>query len=204
MIQATDAPALSPAADLGNLVLRVGLNLGLATIIILFIYNRRYRNRDYVFTYYVLNLITFSLCFLLGKVPAHLGLGLALFGVFGILRYRTEQIAIRDLTYFFIVIGMGVLNGVASKTVGLTELMVINGLIVGVTAILELASFKERDDAIEIHYDQLELLRPGNEPRLHSDLRNRTGLAVQRVKVRTFDLLRDSAEITVFYRERPE
>ncbi len=200
MNHVTGHVGITEQTELANLLLRLGLDLGLASVVILLIYHRLYRNRDYVFAYYVLNLVTFSLCFLLGKVPSHLGLGLALFGVFGILRYRTELIAIRDLTYFFIVIGIGVLNGVASRTVGVVELLVIDGLIVAVTGILEVAPSRDRLHPIDMDYDRLELLRPGNEGQLHADLEARTGLTVRRVAVRRYDLLRDSAEVTVFHR----
>lgn len=200
MNHVTGHVGITEQTELANLLLRLGLDLGLASVVILLIYHRLYRNRDYVFAYYVLNLVTFSLCFLLGKVPSQLGLGLALFGVFGILRYRTELIAIRDLTYFFIVIGIGVLNGVASRTVGVVELLVIDGLIVAVTGILEVAPSRDRLHPIDMDYDRLELLRPGNEGQLHADLEARTGLTVRRVAVRRYDLLRDSAEVTVFHR----
>jgi len=188
------------SSEIGLLVGRLTLDLVLATVVIRLIYHRLYRNRDYVFTYYVLNLITFCLCFLLGRGSVHLGLGLALFGVFGILRYRTEQIEIRDLTYFFIVIGLGVLNGVANETVPFADLLVIDGVIVATTALLERGSYPGGEDATKMFYDQLELLRPGNEERLLADLNARTGLAVHRVEVKHLDLLRDSAEITVFSR----
>jgi hypothetical protein len=186
------------SSTVGHLVARLTLDLVLATVVIRLIYNRLYRDRDYVFTYYVLNVITFCLCFLLSRVSAQLGLGLALFGVFGILRYRTEQIGIRDLTYFFIVIGLGVLNGVANETVPFTELLVIDGVIVTTTALLERGSYRGGEDSRETFYDQLELLRPGNEEKLYADLSARTGLAVHRVEVKRLDLLRDAAEITVF------
>ena len=111
-------------SDLGNLLSRLVLDVVCATLVIRLIYFRRYKNREYVFTYYAFNVITFCLCLVLSKVPTQFGLGLALFGVFGILRYRTEQVRIRDLTYLFIVIGLGVLNGVANGHVSLPELLV--------------------------------------------------------------------------------
>lgn len=189
-------------ADLGTLLFRLGVDLAFVSIVIHAIYRRHYHDRDYVFTYWVFNVITFCLCYVLGKVPSQLGLGLALFGVFGILRYRTAQIGIRDLTYLFIVIGIGVLNGVVTGSFSLAELLVLNGIIVTTIALLERSSSPRPEGSTMMIYDQLELLRPDNRERLLADLRARTGLTVTRVAVSRYDLLRDAAEITI-YHERP-
>ena len=186
--------------DLGSLFARLLLDLACATVVIRFIYYRLYRNREYVFTYYLFNLITFCLCLVLRKIPTHIGLALALFGVFGILRYRTEQIRIRDLTYLFIVIGIGVLNAFAGGPVSVAELLLVNGIILAVTALLELGVSRSVERSTVMVYDQLDLLRPGNEARLLEDIAAKTGLAAVRVEVNRFDLLRDSAEITITYR----
>ena len=132
--------------------------------------------------------------------PHFRGLALALFGVFGILRYRTEQIRIRDLTYLFIVIGIGVLNAFAGGPVSVAELLLVNGIILAVTALLELGVSRSVERSTVMVYDQLDLLRPGNEARLLEDIAAKTGLAAVRVEVNRFDLLRDSAEITITYR----
>jgi uncharacterized protein DUF4956 len=194
------ADALVDWSGLVRLLSRLAVNLAFAGAVIRLIYYRLYRNREYVFTYYLFNVITFCLCLLLRKVSSPLGLALALFGVFGILRYRTEQIRIRDLTYLFIVIGLGVLNAFGDRTVSVAELLVVNGVIVGMTAALELGSSRQNERSTPLLYDQLELLRPGNEANLLSDLSAKLGLAVVRVEVNQFDLLRDAADITVFYR----
>ena len=193
--------ALIDGADLGSLLLRLGVNLLFAWIVIQLIYYRLYRNRDYVFTYYLFNVITFSLCLLLARGPTQFGLALALFGVFGILRYRTEQIRIRDLTYLFVVIAIGVLNGVAGHRVPAVELVAIDTVIVGMTALLEMGPWGAGERSLLMFYDQLELLRPGNEAKLAADIQAKTGHRVLRVEIQRVDLLRDAAEITVFHRE---
>jgi hypothetical protein len=189
--------------DFAKLVSRFGMDLAFASIVIFFVYYRLYRNREFVFTYYVFNIITFSLCVLLRKVPMELGFALGLFAVFGILRYRTEEIRMRDLTYLFIVIGLGILNAVANKKVSLLELVTVNVVIVGVTAALELHSSNQRSGSTPMLYDNLSLLRPGERAALLADLSARTGFDVVRVQVHRIDLLRDAAEITVFY-QRPK
>jgi hypothetical protein len=185
--------------DFYKLLSRFGLDLVFASIVVFFVYYRLYRNREFVFTYYVFNIITFSLCVLLRKVPMELGFALGLFAVFGILRYRTEEIRMRDLTYLFIVIGLGILNAVANKKVSLAELLVVNVVIVGATAALELHSSNRRHGSTPMLYDNLSLLRPGEQKALLADLSARTGFDVTRVQVHRIDLLRDAAEITVVY-----
>ena len=107
--------------DFAKLVSRFALDLFFASIVIFGVYYRLYRSREFVFTYFIFNVITFSLCVLLRKVPMELGFALGLFAVFGILRYRTEEIRMRDLTYLFIVIGLGILNAVANKKISLID-----------------------------------------------------------------------------------
>jgi hypothetical protein len=186
--------------DFMRLLTRMAVDLGFASIVILLVYYRLYRNREFVFTYYVFNLITFAMCVLLRKVPMELGFALGLFAVFGILRYRTEEIRMRDLTYMFIMIGLGILNGVANKKVSTAELLLVNGVIVGITAVLELPATARRHGSTPMLYDNLALLRPDARLQLLADLTKRTGLDVVRVSVHRIDFLRDAAEITVFYR----
>lgn len=186
--------------DLGKLLSRLALDLAFATVVIR-IYYSLYRNREYVFTYYLFNVITFCLCFVLRKVSTHIGLALALFGVFGILRYRTEQIRIRDLTYLFIVIGIGVLNAFADHGVSVAELLAVDVGIVTITAVLELGGRGKSERSTPMWYDQLDLLRPGNEEGLITDIGAKTGLTVTRVEINRVDLLRDAADITVFHRD---
>lgn len=185
--------------DLARLLLRLGLDLGFTTVVVLFVYYRLYRNREMVFTYYVFNIITYALCVLLRRVPMDMGFALGLFAVFGILRYRTEEIRMRDLTYLFIVLGLGILNGVATTNVSFAELLVVNVAIVAATAILELSARARGHGSTPILYDNLPLLAPGKEAALLADLTARTGFAVFRVQVHRVDLLRDAAEITAFH-----
>lgn len=192
--------------DFLRLVTRLSLDLSFVALVVLLVYYRLYKNREFVFTYFVFNLITFSMCVLLRKVPMELGFALGLFAVFGILRYRTEEIRMRDLTYLFIMIGLGIINGVANKKVSTAELLLVNTAIVGLTALLELPHSARRYGATPMLYDNLRLLQPQHRAELVADLQARTGLDVMRVQVHRIDMLRDAAEITVFYRgaSRPE
>jgi hypothetical protein len=186
--------------DFFKLLSRLAVDLAFTWLIVGRIYARLYpQKRDFIFTYYVFNLITFSLCILLRKVPMELGFALGLFAVFGILRYRTEPIRLRDLTYMFIVIGIAILNALANKKISFAELIVVDLAIVAATARIELAPRRCADGQVPVLYDNLALLQPGLEPQLHADLARRTGLPIARVQIHKIDLLRDAAELTAFF-----
>ncbi len=191
---------LFDAEDFAKLCARLGLDLLITSIVVVWVYYRRYKNRELVFTFYVLNVITFTVCALLRKTPMDMGFALGLFGIFGILRFRTEAIRTRDLTYLFIVLGIAILNAVANKKISLSELLLVDLVIVAVVAVLELPGAAHRTSSTPILYDRLELLRPDQQAALLEDLRARTGLNVVLVEVGAIDLLRDAAEITVHYR----
>jgi hypothetical protein len=186
--------------DWYKLLSRLGLDLVFTSLVVIWVYYRMYKNRDYLFTYYIFNVITFSMCVLLRKVPMELGFALGLFAVFGILRYRTEEIRMRDLTYMFIVIGIGIINAVANKKVSFVELITVNGVIVATTALIELHPHGKTHGQTPLLYDNLSLLQPGKDAELLADLSSRTGFDVVRVQVHRIDLLRDAAEITIFYK----
>lgn len=186
-------------AELVRLLGRLAINLFFASVVIRAVYFRLYRDHTFVFTYYAFNIITFSMCLLLTNVRIELGFALGLFAVFGILRYRTEAVRIRDQTYLFIVIGLGILNAVANERVGLPELLLVNSVIAGMTLLLELSPASRSVQSTVMFYDNLEYLKPGCETELFCDLITRTGLRVVRVNVRNVDMLRDAAEIEVFY-----
>jgi len=187
--------------DFSKLLARLGLDLVFTTLIVAFVYYRLYRNREFLFTYYVFNVITYAVCVLLRKVPMDMGFALGLFAVFGILRYRTEEIRMRDLTYLFIVLGVAILNGVSNKKVSFVELLAVNVAIVAVTSVLELSARARGHGSTPVLYDKLELLAPGKEEALHKDLTARIGLPVFRVQLHRVDLLRDAAEVTAYYRD---
>jgi len=184
------------------LAARLALDLAMAAVVLHAVYFRLYRRHEHVFTCYLFNVVTLCLCVLLRKGPAELGFALTLFGVFGILRYRTEQIRSRDLTYLFIVIGLGIVNGASGPEVSLAEVLVVNGVVVGLTVFLELGLRGNPEHATPMCYDRLDLLRPGHEAALVADVAARTGLVVTRVETERFDMLRDAAEVTVFARAR--
>jgi hypothetical protein len=193
------AVAISLSGSAVMLLARLGLNMLFTAVVVRLVYYRLYRNRDYVFTYFLINLVTFSLAYLLSNVPIELGFALGLFAVFGILRYRTEAIRVRNLTYLFVVIGIALLNALANGGITLAELLIANAVIVGTVAVLEAAPFSGREESRVVQYDRLDLLDPVATAELLADLRKRTHLPVERFEIGDLDLLRDSALITIHW-----
>jgi hypothetical protein len=192
--------ALTPTTDaMAMLLARFGLDILFAVVVVRLIYYRLYRNRDYVFTYFLINLVTFSLAYLLSKVTIGMGFALGLFAVFGILRYRTEAIRVRNLTYLFVVIGIALLNALVDGGITLVELSIANLVIAGTVAALEWAPFSGREESRIVQYDRLDLLSPTATAELLADLRRRTYLPVERCEIGDVDLLRDSAFVTIYW-----
>ncbi len=186
--------------DFGKLAARMVINVICASLVIRRHSTDRARS-DYRLTYYLFNIITFSLCFLLRKVPIELGFALGLFAVFGILRYRTEPISVRDLTYLFAVIGLAIVNAVTNKKVSLAELMLVNMVIVGATILLQASRHGGELKSYVLIYDNLDVLQQDDPVALREDVEARTGMAVERVEITKVDLLRDTATLTVRRRE---
>ena len=193
------APLLPDITSLTALATRLVINLLFTSIVVRIAYTRLSQHREYLFTFLLVNVVTFSIAFLLSRSTVGLGLALGLFAVFGILRYRTEAIQVRHLTYLFVVIGLALLNALANGVISIAELLIVNGTIVGTVAILESTAFSGREEARRILYDRLDLLDPARSAELMKDIRTRTNLPATRCEIGDVDLMRDSAEITVYY-----
>jgi len=189
-------------ADWARMMCRLGVDLFFMGIIVGFVFWRLYRNREHMFTLFILNLITFSMCILLRKVPVDLGFALGLFAVFGILRYRTEPVRIRDLTYLFIVIGLGIINGIANKKISAIELLTVNSVVAITTILIELVPSNRLARSMPMLYDNLSLLHAGKYADLLADMKQRTGLQVTKVELVRIDLVRDAAEVVITYEQQ--
>ncbi|MFO0648310.1 MAG: DUF4956 domain-containing protein [Polyangiales bacterium] len=191
------------ADALAKLAPRLALDLACAYILVQGIYVRLYPRREYAFTYWLLNLITFAVAYTLSGVRVEMGLSLGLFAVFGILRYRTEAMRIRDLTYLFVIIGLAILNGVAHHAEGIIRVVLIDAAVLTVVAALELGHWGSREDTVVVRYDRLELLQADQRAALLADLSKRIGAPCERAVVEHVDLMHDSAELVVTYRAAP-
>lgn len=128
-----------------------------------------------------------------------MGFALGLFAVFGILRYRTEAIPIRQMTYLFIVIGISMINALSNKSVSIFEVLFTNGLITLITYLIDRLWFQTIEEKKNIVYEKIELIKPENKQELIEDLKERTGLPIHEVKVEKIDFLRDTAAVTIYY-----
>ena len=190
---------LYDSKDLVKLLFKFSVDLLFLIIIVRVIYYRIKDEKDYVFTFFMFNILTFFICFLLRKVPMEMGFALGLFAVFGILRYRTEAIPIRQMTYLFIVIGLSMINSLANKSISWLEILLANGIITVITYLIDRVWFSTIEQTKTILYEKIELIKPENEQELIEDLIKRTGLQIVAVKVDKVDFLRDTAQIKIYY-----
>jgi hypothetical protein len=184
--------------------IRLGINLFFVILLIRFIYYRIYKNTELLFTYIVFNLVIFFICFLLNKVELSMGAALGLFAVFSMLRYRTEGISIKDMTYLFLVIAMGLISAVtkikdAEDFYEYLFIFGINGVLVLVTWLLESNWLVKSEMVKTIYYEKIELVHQSRNLELIEDLKKRTGLPIHRIEVNKIDFLRDTAIIKIYF-----
>ena len=191
---------LYDSKDVVKLLFKFSIDLIFLFIIVRLIYYRIRDEKDYVFTFFMFNILTFFICFLLRKVPIEMGFALGLFAVFGILRYRTEAIPIRQMTYLFIVIGLSMINSLANKSISWLEILLANTIITIITYLIDRVWFSKIEQTKSILYEKIDLIKPENEQELIKDLTLRTGLEIKSVKIEKVDFLRDTAQITIYYK----
>ncbi len=185
--------------DFYTLLIKLAITLTMLIIVIRYLYYPSTHRQDYFFTFFIIGFVTFLMSYLLSSVKLQLGFALGLFAVFGILRYRTNPIPIREMTYLFLVIALSLINAIANKKVSYAELLFSNMAILIVTYVLETIWRNSNENQKEIIYEKIDLIKPENRERLLEDLRKRTGLNVTRVSVGRIDFMRDIARIVVFY-----
>lgn len=195
------AVVMSEVPAFPRLLLHFIFNLVITGGIIRFLYYPRSKRRDYFFTFLVSSTTIFMLLFLLDSVSIQVGFALGLFAIFGILRYRTEMLPIREMTYLFMIIGISVINALA-KEMGYVELLVTNGIFILVTWSMERTNILKHVSSKHIIYEKIELIKPENSEALLADLKKRTGLNITKVEVGTIDFLKDTAMLNVYYDTR--
>lgn len=187
--------------DFLELAFRLFINCSVAFVIIRLIYYPVHNRKDYLFTYFIFNLLIFLLSYLLSGIKLQLGFAFGLFAIFGILRYRTEALAIKEMTYLFVVIAIAVINALANKKVSFAELMFTNFAIIAVTYFLEKKWLLRHEATKTVVYEKIELVKPENHNLLIKDLEERTGLKIERIQVGRIDFLRDVARVKIFFYE---
>lgn len=186
--------------DLYKLIVRFKINLFFLALIVGLCYRKNQKSQSYFFTFVLMNVMVFFICFALKKLDLGLGMALGLFAIFAIIRYRTDAIRVKEMTYLFIVIGIAVINALSNKKTSYAELAFTNLAIFLITYSFEaVMRIPKKLEKHEIIYDKLELLRPDLREELMADLRNRIGLPVQKIKLQKIDLSKNSAVLTVYY-----
>lgn len=188
--------------DFYKMIFRFCINISFLTIIIRFLYYRGARNKEFFFTYYMISVIVFFLCFTLKKFELDLGMALGLFAIFGIIRYRTNSIDIKEMTYLFIIIGVSVINSLANKKMSYSEVFAANFLIILVLALTEWFWSLKHQMSRKIIYDVLENLKPENYELLKEDLKGKTGLNIEKIKIEEVNFKRKFANITIYYENK--
>ncbi|MBN1416418.1 MAG: DUF4956 domain-containing protein [Bacteroidales bacterium] len=183
------------------LLLRFSLNLIIVVTIVRGLYYPLARRKDYLFTFLLISTVVFLLCILLESVKLQLGFAFGLFAIFGILRYRTNAIPIKEMTYLFVIIGISVVNALANKKVSWTELLFTNLIILGIIYGLEKVWLLKHESSKLITFEKIDLIKPEKRELLKKDLEERTGLKINKIDVGQIDFLKDTAKIVIYYYE---
>jgi hypothetical protein len=193
---------LIDTADFSELFFRFTFNAIVCLIIVRYIYFPITQRKDYLFTYLLFSVVIFFVCFMLSNVKLGVGFALGLFALFGIIRYRTNAIAIKEMTYLFVIIGITVVNALANKKISYAELLFTNLAVIGFTYALEKIWLIRLEKTKLVLYEKIELIKPENYDELLKDLKDRTGLDIHKAEVERIDFLRDTARIIIYYYDR--
>ena len=199
MLSSVSLPALFDESALIDFLARFAFNFLIVYIIVRWLYYPVHKNKDYLFTYFLFNLIIFLLCYMMKNTQLEIGVAFGLFAVFSVLRYRTLNVSVVDMAYLFLVISIGVINSLSNEKVSIAEVLLSNFLIIVIIFIMEKVWLVKHASTKVIEYEKIENIRPENHPKLIADLKQRTGLDIQRVEIGRIDFTRDVARIRIYY-----
>ena len=183
---------------LSELLIRFLLNTAVIAFIVRVFYYPKSKRRDYFVTFILISISVFLLIFLMGGVKLKVGFALGLFAIFGIIRYRTESVPIREMTYLFLIIAISAINGLATS-ISYLELLATNLLFIVSLWALESNRWVKHVASKLVIYDNINLITPEKEPELIEDLKKRTGLDILRVEVGAIDFSKDTVMVKVYY-----
>jgi hypothetical protein len=207
--------AMTTGQSVAELCIRFFLNLVVCWILVQFFYYRKSRRRDYCFTYMAFSAAMLLLLYIMGNVEVGVGLTLGLFAIFGVIRYRTETVPIREMTYLFVIIALAAMNGLAPvyKLTGavtdhahyelssgtLAVMLISNALVVCLIWVLESPKLLKHTSTKLVLYDKIELIVPERRAELVEDLEKRIGIKIDNLEIGHVDFLKDAAFIKVYY-----
>lgn len=177
--------------------IRLLIDILSVTALVRLVYYPIYKKKDFFFTFFLFNIVIFILTYLLNKVDLSMGAAFGLFAVFSLLRYRTENISAKDMTYLFTVIAIGLITSVNKGTY--FETGIINLIIIVFAYFLDGNILVKNEKSQLVQYEKIELIQPQREQELIADLKARTGLDVHKVSINYIDFLKDTAELTIYY-----
>ena len=185
--------------DFWFLIIRCLFNTAIVWSIIHFLYHKKSQRRDYYFTFMLISLSIFFLIYLLGSVKIKIGFALGLFAIFGIIRYRTESMPVREMTYLLVIIAISLINALAGP-VSYLELIATNLIFILVIWLCEGNKWIKHTSCKTVQYDKINLITPEKYDELVADLTKRLGLDIVKVEVGAVDFLRDMAVLKVYYK----
>jgi len=185
-----------------EMFIRFSLNMIVILILIRCLYYSTTRRKDYLFTFILIACVIFLLCYLLANVKLQLGFALGLFAIFGIIRYRTNAMPIREMTYLFLVIGISIINSLADTKTSVAEVLFTNLIILFFTFGFEKLWLLRHEVSRLINYEKIDLIKPEKHNELIADLQLRTGIQkIDRIEIGKIDFLKDTCLITIYYEE---
>ena len=190
---------LNNTADFTELVVRLMLNLLVTFLVVHYMYAKNSRRKDFYFSFIAVGTVIFLISFLLSSVKLELGFALGLFAIFGIIRYRTDAIPIKEMTYLFIVIGISIINALANKKVSYVELSFTNAAIVFGLWLLEKRLMLKQEGSVRLIYEKIANVHEKNKDLLLADLKERTGINIKRYEIQKIDFLKDVAHIVLYF-----
>lgn len=186
-------------SDFSDLIVRFTLNTLLIFIVVHFIYAKNSKRKDFYFSYLAIGVVIFFLSSLLNNVKLEMGFALGLFAIFGIIRYRTDAIPIKEMTYLFVIIGISVINALANKKVSYAELLFTDTAILAGLWFLEKRLMLKQEQSVKLIYEKIENIHLQSKDELLADMKNRTGIDIKRYQINKIDFLKDVAEITLYF-----
>ncbi len=185
---------------LAEMLVRFAFNFLFVLIIVRFFYYPRSKRRDYFFAFIMLSASIFMMIYFMDGAKMKVGAALGLFAVFGIIRYRTEAVPIREMTYLFFIVALSVVNGMSSK-LSIAELLIANMIFIFVAKFTESSRLIKRVACKYVRYDNINLITPEKREDMIEDLKKRTGLNIIKVEMGSIDFMRDTALIKIYYED---
>lgn len=185
--------------DVQLLAVRLLVNLLSSFILVRLIYYNTHKNKDFLFTFFLFNLLIFIVCALLSTAAIQMGFAFGLFAIFSFIRYRTVTVPIKEMGYLFASLTIGIVNALAVPGPYFSVIIACNLLIIGVILMLDRFVNLSHENMKEVVYERIDLIVPERREEMISDLKMRTGLPIHRLEVRSINFLRDVAYIAVFY-----